>query len=79
MTTSQMNAELFRTMGIIADDETMMAKVLKYVKKLAAKKQAMDEMEYIMSSPRMAEILREGEKEIAEGNFTPIAIEDLWK
>lgn len=74
-----MNAELFRTMGIIADDETMMAKVLKYVKKLAAKKQAMDETEYIMSSPRMAEVLREGGKEIAEGNFTPIAIEDLWK
>ena len=33
-----MNAELFRAMGEIADDETMMAKVLKYVKKLAAKK-----------------------------------------
>ena len=33
-----MNAELFRAMSEIADDETMMAKVLKYVKKLAAKK-----------------------------------------
>ncbi len=33
-----MNAELFRAMGEIADDETMMAKVLKYVKKLAAQK-----------------------------------------
>ena len=33
-----MNAELFRTMGEIADDETLMAKVLKYVKKLAAQK-----------------------------------------
>ncbi|MBP5513612.1 MAG: hypothetical protein J6Y04_02385 [Bacteroidaceae bacterium] len=38
MTTLQMNAELFRTMGEIADDETLMAKVLKYVKKLAAQK-----------------------------------------
>ena len=38
MTALQMNAELFRAMGEIADDETMMAKVLKYVKKLAAKK-----------------------------------------
>ena len=79
MTTLQLNAELYRAMGEIADDETLMAKVLKYVKKLAAKKQAVDETEYIMSSPRMVEILREGEKEIAEGNFTPIAIEDLWK
>lgn len=38
MTALQMNAELFRAMGEIADDEAMMAKVLKYVKKLAAKK-----------------------------------------
>lgn len=38
MTTLQMNAELFRTIGEIADDETLMAKVLKYVKKLAAQK-----------------------------------------
>jgi len=40
MTALQLNAELFRAMGEIADDETMMAKVLKYVKKLAAKKKA---------------------------------------
>ncbi len=79
MTAIHLNAELYRAMGEIADDETLVAKVLKYVKKLAAKKQAMDETEYIMSSPKMVEILREGEKEIAEGNFTPIAIEDLWK
>jgi len=37
----------------------------------------MDETEYIMSSPKMVEILREGEKEIAEGNFETIAI-DSW-
>ena len=79
MTAIHLNAELYRAMGEITDDETLVAKVLKYVKKLAAKKQAMDETEYIMSSPKMVEILREGEKEIAEGNFTPIAIEDLWK
>lgn len=79
MTALQLNAELYRTMGKIADDETLIAKVLKYVKKLAAKKEMMDETEYIMSSPKMVEILREGEQEIAEGDFKPIAIEDLWK
>ena len=31
------------------------------------------------SSPKMVEILREGEKEIAEGKFESIAIDDLWK
>lgn len=39
MTTLQLNAELFRAMGEIADDETLMAKLLKYVKRLAAKKE----------------------------------------
>ena len=38
MTSVQINAELFRTMGEIADDEGLMMKLLKYAKKLAAKK-----------------------------------------
>lgn len=39
MTALQLNAELFRAMGVIADDETLMKKVLNYVKRLAAKKE----------------------------------------
>jgi len=39
MTALQLNAELYRAMGMIADDETLMAKVLKYVKRLATKKE----------------------------------------
>lgn len=34
MTAYEMNAELFRAMAEIADDETLMEKVLKYVKSL---------------------------------------------
>lgn len=79
MTALQLNAELFRELSIIAEDETLMHKALKYLKKLTAKKQAMDETEYIMSSPAMVDILRQGDKEIAEGNFKPIAIDDIWK
>ena len=56
-----------------------MKKAVKALKKIVAKKQTMDETEYIMSSPAMVDILREGDEEIAEGKFTPIAIEDLWK
>ena len=33
-----MNAELFRELSVIAEDETLMQKLLKYVKKLTAKK-----------------------------------------
>ena len=39
MTALQLNAELCRAMGKIADDETLMKKVLNYVKRLAAKKE----------------------------------------
>ena len=67
MTALQMNAELFRQLSIIAEDESLMAKMLKYAKKLAAKKEEMDETEYLMSSPAMAEIIRQGQEDIKNG------------
>ena len=74
-----MNAELFRQLSIIAEDEGLMAKALKYLKKLSAQKQAQDETEYIMSSPEMVEILRQGKEDIENGRGEVINIEDLWK
>ena len=79
MTALQLNAELFRELSIISEDEGLMKKAIKALKKISAQKKALDETEYIMSSPKMVEILKEGDKEIAEGNFEPIAIDDLWK
>ncbi|MBR1449611.1 MAG: hypothetical protein IJ588_12810 [Prevotella sp.] len=63
MTTIQLNAELYRAMGEIADDETLMTKVLKYVKKLAAKKHD----ETLMTKEEFLAKLDEAEHEIAEG------------
>ncbi len=40
MTAIQLNAELFRAMGEIAEDEGLMTKLVKYAKKLAAQKKA---------------------------------------
>ena len=34
-----MNAELFRQLSIIAEDESLSAKLMKYIKKLTAKKE----------------------------------------
>ena len=79
MTALQLNAELFRELSIIAEDEGLMKKALKAIKKISAKKQAMDETEYIMSSPEMVKILREGEKDIEEGRGRVIKLEDIWK
>ena len=58
-----MNAELFRAMGEIADDETMMAKVLKYVKKLAAQKAdptLMTKEEFFAKVDKSRELVRQG-------------------
>ena len=79
MTTLQLNAELFRELSIIAEDENLMQKAVKYLKKLTAQKQAMDETEYIMSSPKMVEIIRQGQKDIEDGRGRVVKVEDLWK
>ena len=79
MTALQLNAELFRELSIMAEDEGLMKKALKALKKISAKKQAMDETEYIMSSPEMVRIIRQGEKDIEEGRGRVIKLEDIWK
>ena len=79
MTALQLNAELFRELSIIAEDESLMQKAVKYLKKLTAKKQAMDETEYLMSSSAMAEIIRQGQEDIKNGRGRVIKLEDIWK
>ncbi len=79
MTVSQINAELFRELSIIAEDEGLMKKALKAIKKLSAQKKAMDETEYIMSSPAMVEILKQGDEDIKNGKGRIVKLEDLWK
>ena len=79
MTVSQINAELFRELSIIAEDEGLMKKALKAIKKLSAQKKAMDETEYIMSSPAMVEILKQGDEDIKNGKGRVVKLENLWK
>ena len=79
MTTSELNAELFHELSIIAQDEGLMKKAVKYLKKLTAQKKAMDETEYIMASPAMVDIIRQGQKDIEEGRGRVIKLDELWK
>ena len=79
MTALELNAELFRELSIIAEDEGLMKKAVKYLKKLTTQKQTMDETEYIMSSPKMVEIIRKGEDDIKNGNFKVMTLDDIWK
>ena len=79
MTALQLNAELFRQLSIIAEDEGVMKKALKALKKLSAKKQAIDETEYIMSSSKMVDILRQGEEDIKNGRGRVVTLDEIWK
>ncbi len=63
MTIYQMNAELFRELSVIAEDESMMAKLLKYAKKLTAKKQD----ETLVSQEEFMASLDRGEEEYRQG------------
>ena len=63
MTAIQMNAELFRTMGIIAEDESLMAKMLKYAKKLTASKADPT----LMTKEEFFAKLERGEEEYRQG------------
>ena len=79
MTTLQLNAELFRELSIISEDEGMMKKAINALKKITAKKHAKDETDYLLSSPAMADIIRQGQKDIKEGRGRVIKLEDIWK
>ena len=79
MTALQLNAELLRELSIIAEDEGLMKKALKALKRITAKKQTMDETEYIMSSPAMVDVLRQGDEDIQNGNFKVVSLDEIWK
>ncbi|MCR4959202.1 MAG: hypothetical protein K6B13_11475 [Prevotella sp.] len=64
MTALELNAELYRAMGEIADDETLLAKVVKYVKKLAAQKKTDPTL---MTKEEFFARVDKAEKEIADG------------
>lgn len=68
----QLNSELFGALQTIASDEGLMKKAVRSLKRIAAQKAKTENMS-------LEEIVRQGDKEIAEGNFKPVAIDDLWK
>lgn len=63
MTALQMNAELFRSLGVIAEDEGLMAKAVKYLKRLAAKK----EDPTLLTREEFFANIEKAEQELAEG------------
>ena len=72
----QLNSELFGALKTISGDEGLMRKAVRSLKRIALQKQAKDAE---MSLAELEDIVSQGEKDIADGNFQPIAIDDLWK
>jgi len=78
MTALQLNADIYRNLGIIAEDETMMAKVAKYVRNLA--KQKTNDPTYMSKEEFLAKLER-SERQIAEGQgvtFTNVDQMNAW-
>ena len=67
MTTMQLNAEMLRNMSIIAEDETMLDKVAKYIRKVA--KQMTDDPTRMTKEVFFARI-DEAERQIERGEYT---------
>ena len=65
MTSSQMNAEIFHNLSLLAESEEMLARVAKYLRKLAKEKQEADST--LMSEKEFFEKLDQAEKNIEEG------------
>ena len=73
----QLNTELFGALQVISEDEGLMKKAVRSLKRIASQKQAKDAE--TMSMAELEDIVLQGEKDIAEGNIHPVAIDDLWK
>ena len=73
----QLNSELFGALQIISEDEGLMKKAVRSLKRIASQKKAVDEN--TMSMAELEDIVLHGDKEIAEGNLQSISIDDLWK
>ncbi len=64
MTQIQLNAELLRNMSIIAEDENMLKRAAKYLRKLVAEKEA---DQTLLTKEEFFARVDKAEKEIAEG------------
>ncbi len=64
MTAVQLNAEILRNLGAIAEDESMLKRVAKYLRKLVSEKESDPTL---LSKEEFFARLDKAEKEIAEG------------
>ena len=69
MTTSQMNAEIFQNLSVLAESEDMMTRVAKYLRKLVKEKKADPTLK---SKEEFFEKLDKAEEDYQKGNYTTL-------
>ena len=75
MTTLQLNAQIWRDMGKLADSETMMKRVAKYLRKLVAEKEADPTL---LTKEEFLARIDKAEKQIEQGACTTFDnVEDM--
>ena len=75
MTAIQMNAEMLRNMSIIADDENLLKRAAKYLRKLVAEKQAAPTL---IPRDEFFDSLERGEEQYRQGKTHQInSVEEL--
>lgn len=73
MTAIQLNAEILRNLGALAEDESMLKRVAKYLRKLVAEKEADPTL---MSKEEFFARIDKAEQQIAEGKGKSFANRD---
>ena len=69
MTTSQMTAEIFQNLSVLAESEDMMTRVAKYLRKLVKEKEADPTL---MSKEEFFAKLDKAEEDYQKGNYTTL-------
>lgn len=69
MVTTQLNAELLRNMSIIAEDENLLMRAAKYMRKLVAEKQ---KDSALMTEEEFYAKLDKAEKQYSQGEYTTL-------
>ena len=69
MTTSQLNAEIFQNLSVLAESEDMMARVAKYLRKLVKEKKADPTL---MNKEEFFEKLDRAEEDYQNGKYTTL-------
>lgn len=80
MTTTEMSAEIFRNLGVLAENEDTLSRVAKYLRRLVKEQQADSAL---MSKEDFYKSLDKAEEEYRQGKYTTLqpeeSVEDMLR